>query len=712
MSDHRKTPTKLLTLFVLSLFIATAFAGCFGDDDDETKVNYEGQELIDSYSLYIQEPQNEEEMLLASVITASLTLTNETYHPMFILEDGKLDSHQLHTIAASANRYSAKYLFSSTNTSDEIGSQLSSVDVDAEIMYVPFTMEAVNTLLRNFTAYEDDVQFTGEITVASYRESLWAAPLAALEQKCVTIGKASFENQEEVWQELSSGGITPDYVVVTNPDDYLGADVFYTLFTPDNGETWNNSYHIPTLSIVAPALAAYYKGYVITDIPPLEEIVIPSEYTPFFPDHDPANRDLNDPANDMYKNNVIGYGYYEHLKYINTAYGPIEHIALVGSAETLPQFELYDFSGSEPDYTSSDVVYGFLDVDDLYTMTAAVGRIINYNVQGASNMIARTLGYDYLDPYIDSSSLASYQSDVKWTEHTSSWNGFEVADLRGQNTPGLYFLEDSHDEGYEGSYWTTTGVGGGYSVAGGVNANPDIDEELSVSGLVAYRGHGSWHASFYQWGYYPLPLVGMGDDGLGHVEGEHCRDLYLPPQTAILVSCENAKVHGSNYGGSPIDMDRLWATNYLYGGAIGLCAATEVSYSNIGQDASSGSGAATQDYNWDINDLWYAGFWDNTLNGRYDEGEHHEEETTGGHAVRLTENRYIDNLREDFDGKTCTPFYEPPDNMIHPERGPVYGDEGGMHWKEVSMFAYYGDPAFNYHRLPGFEGENLVNRWH
>jgi len=413
----------------------------------------------------------------------------------------------------------------------------------------------------------------------------------------------------------------------------------------------------------------------------------------------------------MYRNNVMGYGYYEQLKYINAVYGEITYIALVGSAEALPQFELYDLSGSEPDYTSSDVVYGFLDENDLYTMTAATGRIVNYNVQGASNMIARTLGYDYLEPYIDSSNLGTYQSDVNWKEHSSSWNGFEVADARGQNTPGMYFVEDSYDEGYESSYWSTLGPGAGASTSG-FSGDPDIDEELSVSGLVAYRGHGSWHGSFYQWGYYVAVGVGMGDDGYAYIEGENCRELYFPPQSAVLVSCENAKIHGTNYGGSSIDMDRLWATNYLYAGAIGLCAATEVSYSNIGQDATSGSGAATQDYNWDINDLWYAGFWDNTLNGKYDNWEHEEEETTGGQAVQFTENRYIDNLRENFDGKTCTPFYEPPEGMYHPERGPVYGDEGGMHWKEVSMFTYYGDPAFNYHRLPGYEGENLVNRWH
>jgi len=712
--SEKNTLKKLGSIFILLLLVAAGLAGYFFLDfgEDEKKEVYHGQELLDIYSLFIQEPENEEEMLLASILISSLTITNDTYHPTFILENGKLDSHELHTIANSANRFSAKYLFSKNDISEEIKKQLADVGVEAEVIYIPFNTESVNWLLKNFSRYEPKTQFKGEITVSSYKESLWVSGLAALENKIVTVGKQTYFSQEEVWKELYLKGVEPSYVVVTNPEDYKGSDVFYTLFTPENSETLNVSYHIPKLSIVSPALAAYYKAYVVTDIPPLKEIYIPDEYVSFFPEHDPANRNLNDPANDMYRNNVIGYGYYEKLKYIEKTYGHISYIALVGSAEAVPQFELYDFSESEPDYTSSDVVYGFLNEDDLYTMTAAVGRIVNYNVQGASNMIARTLGYDYLNPYVDASGLTGYQNDVNWKKHTSSWNGFEVADLRGQNTPGLYFWEDSHDEGYEGSYWTTAGPGVGYTQTLGANGNPDIDEELSVSGLVAYRGHGSWHGSFYQWGYYPLALVGMGDDGYGHLEGEHCRELYLPPQTAILVSCENAKIHGTNFGGTPIEMDKVWATNYLYAGAIGLCAATEVSYSNIGQDFTSGTGAVTGDYQWDINDLWYAGFWDNTLNGRYEEGQHYEEETSGAEAVRLTENRYIDNLRETFDGKTCTPFFAPPEGMIHPQRGPVYGDEGGMHWKEVSMFTYYGDPAFHFYRVPGFEGENLVNRWH
>ncbi len=709
---ENESTRKAFIFLVTGIFIATAFAGCLESDDENDVPNYAGQPLVESYMFFIQEPENEHEMMLAAAVTGTLTIPDGEYHQMFVLEDGQLDDHQLRTIQDSSNRESPKYLFAKEDLGESLIAQLEGIGVESDVLYFPLTTEGVNTALGQFSAYEEDVQFQGEISVASYAEALWVAPLAAHENKIISIGSQSYQDQEQVWQALSSQGVDPGYVVVVNPEDWKGADTFYSVFTPNGGETQQVSYHVASLSMVAPALAAYYQGYVITDTPALEDIWIPDEYAPFFMGHDPANRDLNDPLNDMYRQNVKGYGYYDLLKYINGIYGEISYVTLVGSPEAVPQFELFDFSGSEPDYTSSDNIYGFLDPADLYTMTAAVGRIINYNVQGGSNMIARTLGYDYLNPYVNSNNLATYQTDVNWQEHTSSWNGFEVADLRGQNTPGMYFYEDSYDEGYESSYWSTLGPGGGFSLSSGASMDPTIDEELSVSGLVAYRGHGSWHGSFYQWGYYPAALIGMGDDNLGHVEGEACRDIFLPPQSSVLVSCENSKIHGTSYGGDPIDLDRVWASNYLYAGAIGLCAATEVSYSNIGQDGSSGTGIVSQDYNWDINDLWYAGFWDNTMDGKYAEGQHDEEETPGGVAVQLTENRYIDQLRENFDGKTCSPFYAPPENMIHPQRGPAYGDEGGMHWKEVSMFTYYGDPAFSYYKVPGFEGENLVNRWH
>jgi len=204
--------------------------------------------------------------------------------------------------------------------------------------------------------------------------------------------------------------------------------------------------------------------------------------------------------------------------------------------------------------------------------------------------------------------------------------------------------------------------------------------------------------------------IGVGDQLANHVEGEELRGVYLPPQVSTLVSCENSKIHGTNYRAIPIKRDEAWAPNYMYAGALGLCAATEVSYSNIGQDLQSLPGQGTGDSNWDINDLWYAAFWDGILDGSFENGQHNGPEVSGAESVRNGENRYIEQLKDNFDGKYCTPFLAPPPGMIHPQRGELYGDESGMHWKEVSMFAYLGEPKF---QIPVFTpGVGDVDPWH
>ncbi|MCK4613368.1 MAG: hypothetical protein KAU14_01085 [Thermoplasmata archaeon] len=690
-----------LLVVVLVLAVALAIPRILEEDDDDEE--HGGNPLADEYIVIVEEPINEEEMAMVYALS-SIVVYNGTYHPMYILEDGMLDDHELWNIEHSVNRDATKYLFSTT-AYDDVKSQMESIDASTDIIQFNFTKKDINKALRSFAAYEEDFYYEEEIRVASAREALWVSGLAAVRQAIITLGdRPSFLSQEEVWEALAEEGIPANYVLAANPDDYMGEDVFYTLH---RGES--TSYHIPTLSAVAAEIAAYRQAYVVTDIDPLVAINarIPSEYAALFPGGDPANNDYNDTADDMYRNNVIAYGYYEKFRYIFDNYGPINYICLVGGAEALPQFEMHDYSGSESEgITSSDCAYGFLDRSNEYRMNVAVGRIVNFNVQGASNQIARTLGYDYLDPMVESDYYTN--GDVNWKRHSSSWNGFEVADLRGQNTPGFYFFEDSVDEGFDASWWSTMGAGAGWSDDGGVTGGGNIAAELEVSHLVAYRGHGSWHASFYQWGYYAEGVFGIGDDDYNHIEGEHARTLFLPPISATIVSCENAKIHGLNYGGSAIDMNRVFATSWMYGGGIGLAAATEVSYSNIGQDISSSSGAVTDRYNWDINDLWYAGYWDNTLNGKYDKGEHFEEETSGAEAVMYTENRYIQHLQDEFDGKTCSPFYEPPEGMRRARQ--AFEEEGGMHWKEITMFAYYGEPAFKH--VIYEPGENDVNRWH
>lgn len=714
-----KKSRKILAVVVVAIVIIGSILTIFSDDlgitdDDDYNPSIrlpEDRDEIPGYIVLTDEPQNEEDMAFIATLSSIIVHggdNNSLYHPFFILEDGALDEHQLWTLNHMSALNDTKILLftNNENTKLKISEQLGDVE----------SYPADNKIVSKFYGFKDVIE------VGSYKEALWTAPLANIQNKVLRIGKSTFDSQEVVWEKLSRYK-SADYIVAVNPNDYLGEEVFYSVITPKHVsegevETMNISYHIPFLSAVAGELAAYYQAYVVTDILNIEDITISKEYLPMFnyPDNLEKNT-IDDSTNDTYKNNLIAWGYLEKFREIFKNYGDsaTQNIAIVGSAEAVPQFELFDFTGFEPDSVCSDVVYGFLNENDLYYMTTAVGRIVNYNVQGASNMITRTLGYDYIDKMVETE---RYVGDVNWEEHASSWNGYEVADQRLQNTPGVYFAGDATDENYDASYWSTLGAGAGYSMDGGGTVDFEIHHELAVSGLVAYRGHGSWHGCFYQWGRFVERYFGIGTDTTGHLEGEYMRNVFLPPQVAELVSCENAKIHGLNYRGTPINMDEDWAVNHLYSGAVGLGAATEVSYSNLGQDCYSIPGQGTGDSKWDINDLWYAAFWDGILDGAWDEKtkKHFDLEVSGAEALRLAENRYIENLRNNFGGETCSPFIKPNEMTYEDNSNPLRSesgeDEGPMHWKEVSMFAYYGDPSFKIPIFSGAEGVGEYDPWH
>jgi len=647
---------KMLALLIIVIAVAAGLgmSGLLSSSDEEEKIT-PSVELADNYILIVQMPHNEDERAMVAALSA-LSVHNG-FHPIFLLtEDGKLDDHSLWTIDHSNYSDATKYLFASDPAIlESVSKQVKNV------VLMPFNKEDFNTAMQKF------IGFNGKITVESYKEALWVAPLAAQENKTITLEKSTFETQEQVWDRLFKEDVKGKYVVVTNPEDWMGKEKFYTVFQDKNA-----SYHIPSLSLVAGELAAYHRAYVLTDID------VQTNFSDEFKDMLPQD---NPHLNDIAISTLL------MLRNISRDYGGINYIAPVGSAEAVPQFELPDYSGSEPDYTSSDVVFGFLDKDD-YTMDAAVGRIVNYNVQGAFNMIARTWGYDKIDKEVTAQSDEITRTE-EWRTHGSSWNGYEVADIRLQNSPGAFYQHDMEDEGYTCDYTSTTGIGETSDFYPATN----IATGLQVSGMVAYRGHGSWHGSIYQWGYFVVAgagVVGIGDDNRGHLEGTVARTLFLPPQTACVVSCENAKIHGLSYGGDPIDMDRVFATNYLYAGAVGLVAATEVSYSNVGQDGYVVIGQGTGSNNWDLNDLWYAAFWDNILDGAFTNGTHTGPETDNGHALMNAENRYM------LEHTGISPMKNPGSD--------------GANWKETAMFALYGDPAFKPYGM--IEGPNNYDPWH
>jgi hypothetical protein len=469
--DKKKAFALAITFIIIIAALAYLFRG------EEAKPEHVPIiDLPNQYMVLVEEPQNEEDM--AFIAALSPLVVRNHYNPMFILQDGSLDQYQLWTIEHMSIKDVPKLLF--TNSEEVISSVQSQVD-NVEVF------EKNNDILLDFKGFD------GTISVGSYEEALWVAPLANLENKMITIGKSTYKYQEDVWGEMASKGVKANYVIVANPEDYK-TDIFYTSGfsykqdgNPAPPTPYNASCHIPKLSAVAAELAAYHQAYVLTDIESsLEEIGY-------------MDVELNSKA----------IGMLLKLREMNEEFGPIEYICLVGSAEAVAQFQLPDETGAEGEaegdgLVNSDCLYGFLD-DEIHVMDAAVGRIINYNVQGASNQISRTLGYDYIIDVIDVSYSMSGTQTVNWRNHASVWNGYEVADMRLQMTPGLYATDDFEDEGFTSEYMRTTsneGVWGSVQNPGSGRETfkeTEIKPIMESSSLVAYRGHGSWHATFYTW---------------------------------------------------------------------------------------------------------------------------------------------------------------------------------------------------------------------
>jgi hypothetical protein len=474
-------------------------------------------------------------------------------------------------------------------------------------------------------------------------------------------------------------GVTANYVLVTNPEDYRTD--FYTEGisykvdgNPAEPRPYNTTFHIPFLSAVAAELAAYHQAYVVTDI-------------------SPSTEDIGYMDTEL---NSIQIGLLMKLREMHIEYGPIEYICIVGSAEAVPQFLLPDETGAQGDaegdaLVSNDNLYGFLD-DDIYFMDAAVGRIVNLNVQGASNQISRTLGYDYILDTTEVTYSVGGKTTVNWRNHASVWNGYEVADQRLQMRPGKEAVRDFTDEGFTAEYMRTTGNEGVWGTVINPGSGLETVKETEMrpimesSAIVAYRGHGSWHATFYVY----EPEDANDPQGKSRLEGndqthpDSIVNYNLPPQTAILVSCENNKISGLHWWGDPIDLNMSFPLNFFLAGGVGLIAATEVSYSNLGQDLQTAGGMITGNYHWDKNNCWYGFPLDGLIN-------HEEEYGTIGKAHQWAQNRYMNNPNK---ASPVSPF----------EQGT------SADWKEVAMFVCYGDPTFQ--PWQSSPGGNSVDPWH
>ncbi len=635
------------------------------------------KELPKNFIALVEAPSNQDDMMFISSLS-SITVRNEGYNPLFILDEGSLDSHQLWTIDHMEDKYknAPKILFTNNDaTYENVKGQVNDV-----IRY-----NVTDTILSTFKG------FSGVIDVASHEEALWVSPIAKVENKVIRLGRATFADQEMAWGRLKELGINANYIVMANPNDIsiealAAASEFY--------DPYDDNFHTPALSCLASQLAAFHNGFVLTQMTPSTEQI----YTFNNPNYDDTNYHLN----------ARSTGYYKELKKLSANYyvqkmdstqpedfaDTPEYVCIVGSSAAIPQFQIPG-NGDGDNLVNVDVMFGFLD-DDLYHMDAAVARFINLNIQGASNQLVRTLAYDSI---VDTVSVeySDGPRNVDWRRHGASFSGYEITYERMQVSPGRFICKDYTDEGLEYEYY------GPAMVEQEVTLSPEttLEPAVQASAFVAYRGHGSDTGALYMASY----VVGNEEAVL---RGTEARDLFIPPQVAFWVSCMNGKIHGTDFGADADDVvyDELFSLNYLYGGAVALGGATEVSYSNIGQDLYSypeeylpgiiNPAWSDGNHEWNRNDAWYAFFWDGMLNF---------EKTHGsiGKALQWAENRYIDY--QTGRGMPVTPFES---SMTGGGDGDT-GEDPAVHWKEVAMFVIYGDPAFTPASYK--PGSNNYNPW-
>ena len=632
-------------------------------------------DLPPDYMIFVDKPDTMHKMAfvaaLSSLAVHQTLPEGPRYHPMFILQDGALTPHQLHTIETLANKDVPKLVF----TSDGLVPSALAGQVSIEEQNV-FDMDGKR--LADFFTYD------GYISTANYREALWVSPLANLENKVIIIDakNPTFPNQKAVWDEMTKLGKPSDMIVVVNPYD-LNVETMETntpgYFTDNfNGnpdyEFQDSEFHIDALGSIGAEFAAYHQAYMITDVQPSR-----TEYGYM-------NTELNQRA----------IGTYELILNVSNTYGHPEYVVLVGSASAVPQFQLPDETSTNPDnvegdaLVSCDVIFGFLDGDN-YHMDAGVSRLVNYNLHGLSDQMVRTWLFDKIATEI-TVEYTDGPKTVDWRYHGAAFSGYQITYQRRQATPARFICNDYEDEGMDYEYCGPAGFEGPF---GNYWPDPfiqrtdvaDMMNVLKASAMVAYRGHGSDTGSLYM-----IPYMWGDQDAV--IRGEEIREEFIPPQTAQFVACMNAKIHGGGWSkpGADIEMDRLFCTNYMYAGCVAYCGATEVSFSNVGQDSDAAEGEITGNHKWDLNDAWFAFFWDSFLN-------HDQEYGTLGKAMQWAENRYMNNPNH---AKQYSPFEGDPANFAD--------DMDGAHWKEVAMFVVYGDPTFSpYIVNPGDGG---YDPWH
>ncbi len=477
------------------------------------------------------------------------------------------------------------------------------------------------TFAKDLGIFGDFKGFDDEITVASYDEALWLAGLAAAKNLRMVYGNATAATMSDAWKLCAENGMNASYVIVTNEDDYR----------EDCVNDMVGKWHVPSLSAVAAELAYYHKAMVLTtgDLKSVENSDWPIEY-------------------EEDENNGRAAGVLTALRSYAQKYGPVDYVCIVGSGAAVPQFRVSQSGDEDRGHVAGDVFYGFT-VDD-EEITSAISRIINLNVASVSNTVARTLGYGYL---VEANAN-------NWLENTVAENGYEVSDARAQNTPGLFFKLESDDEGYNGLYTSSAEAGTTVDLTNQEPAVYDLKALLEKCNLIAYRGHGSSTGTFYSWSHFL-------DDGTEGIE-----DWDLAPSTVLIAACLTGKIYGYDSDGTSLKLSDMICMNFLHGGIVSYVSPTEISYSEIGQDA-----VYYVNGEWGKNNYIYCHYWNNILN--YD--------MNTGMAFKETIKGYM----EAWD---VNPFYSSP---------------GSADGKTVIMYCQYGDPMFTPWQNPANAGPGSYN---
>lgn len=658
MADRKQNFSKTTWMKIggavfLALILTSALGYFIMRDEEKPGELYKPEnELPQDFMMIVDYPTTEEELFAISTLT-SVQFIGNTYHPIVVCSpEGGLSSQELFTLS-NLNTDRQKVLFTNKETAlGNINTQLSGEGLSPINDTDVFSL--VPDAAGTFYGFQD------VLTVEDYEESLWVASYAKKLGLAVVQGDRTFVNQESVWNAMKVVGIESDYAIITNPNDHS----LETIRRTPQYDPYDDAWFCPDLSLMTAQMSAYHDAMVVTNITPKDN----TDWT----------------LNLEYPQNRIALGYHEKVLDIYSEYGPLEYLAITGSASAVPQFLVNPEAGSS-EIVNSDVMYGFLD-NDHSKMDAAVGRVIQYDASLASNQLLKTyLIDDYQDTVeVDYRSVAGGTHEKDWRTHAGSLSGFDITYKRMQATPARWICTDFEELGFTYDYVGPFNTGNKF-LDGTVNSmENDISEICEGAGYIAYRGHGSDTGSLYG-------IRVQGPNGDEHaLRYTDCQTMNVPPQLAFFVSCLNGKIYGHGPGTDPandVEFDKLFTLNYLAAGPAVLIGATEVSFSNIGQDIWSlraEYGPLEDDYKWDHNDAWYAFVWDGIINHPGDYG-------TVGKAVQWSENRYMNYA---------------PNNQPEP-----MSPDGGVDWYEVTFFAVYGDPAFR----PAIDpngGAGSYDPWH